>query len=285
MANISQHEAAELWEIARDHFTTGAKFHFLCQHVHDTQLKATIEQHARRMQQVGQQVTGLIGQTGANQGTTMGTGGLSAQGDFQTQQFGQFQSAPSYGQTNSGSLGTSGQSMQGTHTGIQSTDILVASECLKECKRMAVAAVWGATEASQPARNILYQLAGEHLQMADQHYRWLERQGMYASPKADQQTIGQYTQVLGQISQAGQFVSQQFTSQAHQFGGQTHQFGTQTSQFAGQTQPYGSHSYQYGGPSQQYGGYQHHAQSTQTGLSQSGTGGFGQQYGQQQYSQ
>lgn len=266
MANISQHEAAELWELARDHFTTGAKLHFLCQHVHDTQLRATMEQHARRIQQAGQQISGFIGQTGMGQGTAMGTSGIGTQGSFQSQQFGQFQSAPSYGgHTNSGSLTASTQTAQ---SGSQSIDILAASECLKECKRMAVAAVWGATEASQPARNVLYQLAGEHLQMADQHYRWLEHRGIYASPKADQQTVGEYTQKLRQISQAGQQI--------------THQFNGQSQQFFGQTQQYGSQTQQYGGASHQYGGYQHqHSPSTQPTFSGSGqTSGFGHQYNQ-----
>lgn len=266
MANISQHEAAELWELARDHFTTGAKLQFLCQHVQDTQLRATMEQHARRIQQAGQQIAGFIGQNGMG---TQSSTGLGAQGSFQSQQFGQFQSAPSYAQTNAGTQGLSHQ------TGGQGIDILAAGECLKDCKRMAVAAVMGATEASQPARNVLYQLAGEHLQMADQHYRWLEHRGLYASPKADQQTISEYTQKLRQISQAGQQAVQQFggQTQTQQFFGQSHQYGAQTQQFGGA-------SHQYGGASHQYGGYQHQSPGTQTSFSGAGSTGFGNQYSQ-----
>lgn len=259
MANISQHEAAELWEIARDHFTTSAKFQHLSQYVHDTQLKATMEQHARRIQQAGQQLAGLLGQTGINQGAGFGSLGIGTPGDFQSQQFGQFQSAPSYGQGNAGSFGTSSHSTPSAFTGGQSADILAAGECLKECKRMAVASIWGATEASQPARNILYQLAGEYLQMADQHYRWLERQGLYASPKADQQTLNEYTQKLRSISQAGQVVVHQMSPQALQYAGQAQagqlqQFGTQTTHFGNQSQTFGTHPY--AGASQQ-GTYQH----------------------------
>ena len=44
MANISQHEAAELWEIARDHFTTREVI--LLPTCPRPQLRATIEQHA-----------------------------------------------------------------------------------------------------------------------------------------------------------------------------------------------------------------------------------------------
>src|SRR5690606_38255404 len=99
--------------------------------------------------------------------------GHNAHGSMQSahqssQQFAQFQSAPSYSQqygAPSASLGQGGQSV----------DILAAGEALKDFKHLAIAAVRGATESSQPARNTLYQLAGEHLQMADQHYRWLEQ--------------------------------------------------------------------------------------------------------------
>lgn len=252
MPHISQHEAAELWEIARDHFTTGAKLQFLCQHVQDTQLRSMLEQHSRRIMQVGQQVAGFIGQDGTSFQSHHAQGSLQS-----SQQFAQFQSAPSYGQQYSGS--------QGFQAGGQSVDILAAGEALKDCKHLAVSAVRGATESSQPARNTLYQLAGEHLQMADQHYRWLEQRGVYASPKADHQTTSDYSQKLRQIAQAGQQIAMT-GGQTQQLFGQSQHLGTQPYQQPGQTHP-----------GQQYGA---HAHSTQTSFSSSGTTGFSQPYRQ-----
>lgn len=255
MPNISQHEAAELWEIARDHYTTGAKLQFLCQHVQDTQLRSMLEQHSRRLLQVGQQVAGFLGQE------SPGFQGHNAHGSMQSshqssQQFAQFQSAPSYSQqygAPSASLGQGGQSV----------DILAAGEALKDFKHLAIAAVRGATESSQPARNTLYQLAGEHLQMADQHYRWLEQRGIYASPKADHQSTAEYSHKLRQIAQAGQQAAQAHTGQAQTF--------------FGQAQGVPSPSYQQGTAhmGQQYTGHTSH-----TSFAGVGTTGFGQPFRQ-----
>ncbi|MFS8653666.1 MAG: spore coat protein [Limnochordia bacterium] len=240
MANISQHEAAELWELARDHFLTAAKLQFLGQHAQDTQLRSLTEQHIRRIQQAGHQIAGLISHESP---------GFNAnQGGFQAQQgFSQFQSAPSFTGGQQG-FGAEAQGQQGFGFGggtgfsqARGTDILIAGEALKDCKRLAVALVQGATEASQPARNLLYQLAGEQLQMAEQHYRWLEQRGLYASPKADYQTIQEYGQKVRQISQAGQ--------QAVQEHGAWHPQGVlvgSAAAQAGQSQPYGGQAHLYG---------------------------------------
>src|SRR5690606_10809773 len=255
MPNISQHEAAELWEIARDHYTTGAKLQFLCQHVQDTQLRSMLEQHSRRLLQVGQQVAGFLGQEGP------GFQGYNAHGSLQAsqqsnQQFSQFQSAPSYGQQYGGPSASFGQ-------GGQNVDILAAGEALKDLKHLAVAAVRGATESSQPARNTLYQLAGEHLQIADQHYRWLEQRGIYASPKADQQSTAEYSHKLRQIAQAGQQAAQAHTGQ--------------TQSLTGQAQGVTSSSYQQQGTAHMGQQYGHTAQTSLAGV---GTTGFGQPFRQ-----
>jgi len=283
MANISQHEAAELWELARDHFITAAKLQFLGQHAHDTQLRSLTEQHARRMQQAGHQIAGLI--------TQQAGGAYANQGGFQTHQqgFSQFQSAPSFageqsglsGQ-NAGQFGFGSQGFGGQlPAGVSGIDILVAGEGLKDCKRMAVALVYGATECSQPARNILYQLAGEQLQMAEQCYRWLDQKGVYASPKADFQATNEYSQKVRQISQAGQQATQEHASMHQQHTMHTGQFGQShllgAQHFGAQaSQPqYGTQAY-----TSQHGGYQPQAHLAQSSLASTGAVRSGQQYNQ-----
>jgi len=289
MANLSQHEAAELWELARDHFITAAKLQFLGQHAHDTQLRSLTEQHVRRLEQAGQQIAGLISQDGTS---------MQANHGFQSyqQNFSQFQSAPSFtgqqgglGASSTGQTGLSFGNQGGSfqyQTNAQGIDVLIAGEGLKDCKRMAIALVLGATESSQPARNILYQLAGEHLQMAEQHYRWLEQKGIYASPKADYQAISEYSQKVRQISQAGRQASQehmafhqQTTFQSGQFG-QGQQYGTHSQTYGTQGQFGSQTQHQYGtqGYTAHFGTYQESPQ-TQS-LSSTGTVRSGQQYNQ-----
>lgn len=248
MSNIAQHQAAELWEIARDHHVAAAKLEFMCNQISEPQLRSNLEQHARRFRQAGQQLESFL--HGGNSFSTTRTNFASGQG---------FQSAQSFQSGQSFQSSQAFQSSQG-----ESFDSFVVTDCLKTCKTMAVQAIQGATEASQPARNFLYQLAGEHLQMAEQHYHWLEQRGLYASPKADQQTIQQYSQTLNQIAQIAQSSPRalagtqtqaypQFQSQ-HQYSGygsgytQTNQplqspTNSQSSQFGqssyiGQSNPY-----------------------------------------------
>jgi len=91
-------------------------------------------------------------------------------------------------------------------------DGTVAAACLDKCKSMAVKCTIAATEASQPARSYLYQLAGEHLRMAEEHYHWLDRHNAYASPRADHTAINDYSQKLRQFAQAGQQLAQRIAS-------------------------------------------------------------------------
>lgn len=260
MANIAQHEAAELWEISRDHQITAAKIEFLCNQVSDPQLRSNLEQHARRFRQAAHQLESFL--QGGNS-FNHARGNLGSGQSFQSTQ----QSSQGFQSTQGFQSGQGFQSAQGFQTNSfnpsQSFDALIVADCLKGCKDMAVQAIRGATEASQPARNFLYQLAGEHLQMAEQHYHWLEQHGLYASPKSDQQTIQQYAQALSQVAQVGQSAQQrsfsstqsypQFQSQ-QQYSGygtgytQTNQpttapFNNQSGQFsqptyAGQSNPY-----------------------------------------------
>lgn len=274
MANITQHEAAELWEVARDHHLASAKMLWMAQSVQDPQLRQMLQQHGQRCQQAAQQLDGFL-----HQGGTAYGGG---------------QSFPAGGQNwQSGSAGANGgqswqaQGQGGFTSGLSGhsphpIDVLAAGECLKECKSMAVKCMWGATEASQPARGFLQQLAGEHLHMAEQHYRWLEQRGLYASPKADQQALQTYDQKVHQIAQSGQQAVQ--IAQAVLAGAQPGQFqqgSYQQHQPYQQYQPYQS-GQQYGQQySQQYGqGYSQPYQFSQ----QAGQSYQGSQYGQQ-YSQ
>lgn len=270
LANITQHEAAELWEIARDHHLAGAKLLWMAQGVQDPHLRSMMQQHAQRFQQVAQQLDSFL-----------------HDGVAQAQAMGSSQPWQASGQGWQGSfMGTAGQ---GGQTGMTSQsqhpiDVLAAGECLKECKSMAVKCMWSATEASQPARGFLQQLAGEHLHMAEQHYRWLEQRGLYASPKADQQAIQMYNQKLHQIAQSGQQAvqmaqmqvgGQQGQYQQNQYG-QPYQHGQSQygqSQFGQHPQyaPYGQS--QYGQP---YGQTFHYSQQQGQSLGQQ----YGQQYGQ-----
>ena len=213
MSNISQHQAAEIWEVARDHCVMAAKINWMCREVQDGQLRSQLEQHARRCQQIGQQLMSAFQQNGY-----YGSGGgfQQSQAGFQNQfssaQFGSSTHGASFGQ------GYNQQGYQGFQSGANAIDVLAVGECLKDCKGMAVRAMIAATESSQPIRNTLYQIAGEHLQMAEQHYHWLEQRQLYASPKADQQATQQYQQALQQIAQAGQGLLRQPQYQEQQTG-------------------------------------------------------------------
>jgi len=198
MSNISQHQAAEVWEIARDHHVTAAKINWMCREIQDTQLRSQLEQAARRYQQIGQQLTSTLQQSGFQ-----GNGGFQQSGQFQSG----FQSSYQGGQSGQTSQ-NQGFSSQSYQSGTSAIDILAVGECLKDCKGMAVKSMIAATESSQPLRNTLYQIAGEHLQMAEQHYHWLDQKQLYASPKADQQSTQEYQRALQQIAQAGQSAGQ-----------------------------------------------------------------------------
>ncbi|QIA26627.1 hypothetical protein DYI95_002955 [Thermaerobacter sp. PB12/4term] len=64
-------------------------------------------------------------------------------------------------------------------------DALAVADCLQDCKHMAVRMMIAATEAAdRHLRRTLYQMAGQHLEMAGQHYEWLRRRGLYTVPPA-----------------------------------------------------------------------------------------------------
>lgn len=243
MATISQHQAAELWEVCRDHHTLAAKLEWFSTQVSDGQLRSTLERHARRSHQVCQQLEGFL-QSGSatftgSTGTFAQTHGQNNFGSGGYHQSGSFQS----GSFQSGSFGYQGsQSAFGTGSSI---DIMVAMDCLKDCKYLALQATNGASESSQPVRGFLNQLTGEHLQAAEEMYHWLEQRGMYASPKADQQTVQEYARALGQIDQT---LTSRFGSGQYQQSSQFAQSTAGTSQFA--------HAGQYQGGQYQTGQYQ-----------------------------
>ena len=64
-------------------------------------------------------------------------------------------------------------------------DALAIADCLQDCKHMALRMMVAATEAAdRHLRRTLYQMAGQHLEMAGQHYEWLRRRGFYTVPPA-----------------------------------------------------------------------------------------------------
>lgn len=225
MANMAQHQAAELWELSRDHCVVAAKLHLFSRQIQDHQLRSSVERHARRFQEIGQQLEGFLRQTGATHSV--------ATGFHQYQSFQPSTGQSSFGQSTFGQQpaeqGTSFQGYQQA-AGAQAFDILVAAECLKDCKSFAVKSMLGATESAQPVRGLLYQIAGEHLQAAEEHYHWLERRGYYASPKIDMQALNEYSQALRQVAQSGQQASFQTIGQPQAYGA-----------FQSTTQPFSSH--------------------------------------------
>lgn len=221
MATMSQHQAAELWEVCRDHHTLAAKLEWFSTQVSDGQLRSALERHARRSHQVCQQLEGFL-QSGST--AFAGSTGTFTQAQGQNNFSGGYHQSGSF---QSGSVGyQGGQSAFGSGTSI---DIMVAMDCLKDCKYLALQATNGASESSQPVRSFLNQLSGEHLQAAEEMYHWLEQRGMYASPKADQQTVQEYAQALQQIDQT---VASRFGGGQHQHSGQFAQSTAGTAQFA-----------------------------------------------------
>ena len=208
MPQMAQHQAAELWELCRDHAVAGAKLRALASSCQDASLRQTIERHAGAFQQAAQRLmsflqegsygahAGVYGQTAHPYGQgTAGTWQWQGAASWQSPYQAQWQAGPGAGatwQAQTAGYGTN-PPIHGTNqfhpAGVQAQplDIALASDCLRMCKTFAVQCIWGATECAEPARSYLYQLAGQHLQMAMDHYRWLEQHQVYASPRIDPQ--------------------------------------------------------------------------------------------------
>lgn len=220
MAQITQHEAAELWELCRDHVVGASSIRFMAQGVRDPQLRSMLERHAGEYERAGHRIHQFLHE----HGTGGYGGGPGAYGEFGSPGFGQ---AGTHGpwSTQSPTHGAWPAPNAGYTSGSSPFDLMAAATCLDMCKSMAVKCVWGATEASQPVRSYLHQLAGEHLRMAEEQYHWLERHGAYASPKADPAAVNEYSQKIRQLIQAGQQLTQQISSgyipQAVAHGGPT----------------------------------------------------------------
>lgn len=263
MPHIAQHQAAELWELCRDHAVSAAKLRALAQSCQDSQLRSTLERHASEFQQAAQRLMQFLQEPGsaahAGQGHAGWQGGWQA--DTQAtwrantgatwQAHGHQAVNQSYGHGYGQSYGQAAGFAHAGYTadqarGERALDIALASDCLRLCKTFAVQCIWGATESSEPARTYLYQLAGEHLRMAQEHYRWLEQQGVYASPKADQQAIHEYTSKLNQLFQIGQSVAGRGLQHAFAQAGSPgfnsgHQaYGSGHQAYAGTTHGYGT---------------------------------------------
>lgn len=206
MSQITQHQAAEMWELCRDHAVAGAKMRLLSASCRDPQLRNTVERHANEFQQATQRLIHFLQDAGNYVGTWPGQAmnwHSPSQPAWRTTSSAQWQVMQPSGMNQ-----TAGSAIPGMFGG-QEFDIAVATDCLRVCKTFAVQCIWGATESAEPARSYLYQLAGEHLRMAQEHYHWLEQRGAYASPRADASAIQDYVQKLQQITRIGQAVANQ----------------------------------------------------------------------------
>lgn len=82
-------------------------------------------------------------------------------------------------------------------------DALAVADCLQDCKHLALRMVVAATEASdRHLRRTLYQMAGQHLEMAEQHYQWLRGRGLYTVPPATPDLLRQLEDDLRRAEQA-----------------------------------------------------------------------------------
>lgn len=217
MPQIAQHQAAELWEVCRDHLVGASTIRMMAQGVRDPQLRSMLERHAQDFDRAAQRLQQFLHEPGAGSQAP-------AYGDYTASGYGQ-PGAQSWTGQPAGQNAWSGPNAGYGAPGMNPYDVTAAAACLDKCKSMAVKCTIGATEASQPARSYLHQLAGEHLRMAEEHYHWLERHGAYASPKADYSAINDYSQKLRQFAQAGQQLAQQIATgyipQAVAHGGPT----------------------------------------------------------------
>ncbi|ADU52104.1 hypothetical protein Tmar_2023 [Thermaerobacter marianensis DSM 12885] len=253
MPQMAQHQAAELWELGRDHAVAGAKLRALASCCQDASLRHTLERHAGEFQQAAQRLMSFL----QDQAPYGGQYGPGQAGTWQWQSPAAWQS-PYQAQWQTGAAG--GPSWQnpsyahGTNqvfgaAGIQAQplDIALASDCLRMCKTFAVQCIWGATECAEPARTYLHQLAGEHLRMAMDHYRWLEQHQVYASPRVDHQAVQEYGQKLSQLMQVGQAVAAQGLAPANPAFAAAGAGAAAQGPYAGTTGGYAAHQAGYQG--------------------------------------
>lgn len=286
MPHLAQHSAAELWELSRDHYLGAAKLEMVLPQVQDQQLKTTLTKHAQEFRQIAQRLDQFLGVHQSPAGGSFG-------GSFGSPSFGTatpptgtgfgigtgvtgvtgtvggtFGTNAGWGQGHPGamtsSIGTAtaySPVHQQPVTGAHPIDVILVGDCLKQCKSMAVQCVHAATELSQPARNYVYEIAGLHLRLAEEHYNWLKQRQLYASPKVNPQDIQEYARALQSIASIDQQVAANSRSMATPYGmgGGPAQF---TSSIA-QGQPGAPHR-QY----QQHGHQQQHSQHQQHGLHQ-----------------
>lgn len=222
MSHFSYHEVAELWEITRDHIVTGSRLNWLTQSVQEPPLRQSLQQFSRQLQQEGHNLLNLIRSGG------QGSGQPGGQNQQQMQSLGSFgpsssqqsqplspsamnQGQPSFSSTSAHNYMTQPVNQSAP---VQPLDAIVVMGCLSDCKALAERCIVGATEAGQPARNYLYRLAGEHLQLAELAYQWLHNRGLYAAPTAAPQATQQIVQTLEHISNATEQIARSL--QQHQ---------------------------------------------------------------------
>ena len=187
MSQMAQHQAAELWELTRDHFVSAAKLQMIEPTLSDPRLRSIISNHAHEMRRAGERLEQFLQE------------GRSGQGFSMNQPFPQQGSVFHQGGSSMGMMGSAA-------AGHSPADAIIASACMSECKSFAVKCTWGATESSQPIRSVLHELSGAHLRMAEELYHWLEQTGLYADPKVDFQAINEYAQKTRQFGEMGRHI-------------------------------------------------------------------------------
>lgn len=282
MPQLAQHSAAELWELSRDHYVCAAKLEMVLPQVQDQQLKSTLAKHCQEFRQIAQRLDQFLGVQQGIMGVTPGpsfgtpTFGTGAGGGAMGTAGGVLGGNAGWGQGYTGGITSSvaaptsyspiqHQPMTGAHP----NDVILVGTCLRDCKSLAVQCVHAATELSQPARNYVYEIAGYHLRLAEEHYNWLKQRQLYASPKVNPQDIQEYGRALQTISSIGEQVAANSRSVQAPYG-----VGMNPTQFTGSVASgqQGIHHAQYPRAGQ-HSQHQHHGQHGQQHGHQHQSGG------------
>src|SRR5690606_25160303 len=129
VAQITQHEAAELWELCRDHVVGASSIRFMAQGVRDPQLRSMLERHAGEYERAGHRIQQFLHE----HGTGGYGGGPGAYGECGSPGFGQ---AGTHGpwSTQSPTHGAWPAPNAGYTSGSSPFDLMAAATCLDMCK-------------------------------------------------------------------------------------------------------------------------------------------------------
>lgn len=176
--HLALHEVIDARDQLVETVATTEKLRFFTGLCQDQQLRGMIQNHAQRMEQMANRWL-----------NELHISGQSAHiGQLPTRQFAQQTAQPN-------------TAWNQQPTGIQNVgmDHVIAADCLKDCKGLAIKATVAATEAASPhIRQLHHQSCGEHLQMAEELYHYMEQRNWYHSPNLTQPVMQQVTQYMGQ---------------------------------------------------------------------------------------